>query len=849
MPSEAQARITINKLLEAAGWRFLPDEQGRRENIVCEHRVTKHVFAPSMELGKDFENAPGGFVDYVLLNTNDRPVAVVEAKREGVDPLSAKEQARAYALGLGVSHIFLSNGLVHFYWNLKQGNPVRVSRFLPLEELGEAAKWAPDAARLADLIVDENFIAVSQDSAWLNYNATDRAAMMVNKKIRLLRDYQIAAAHKLQEAVRKGDWRFLFEMATGTGKTLLSAAIAKLFLRTENAQRVLFLVDRLELETQACKHFINYLASDGIETVIYKKKRQDWRGAQVVVTTIQSLATKNRFLHEFAPTDFQLIISDEAHRTINGNNRVIFEYFVGAKLGLTATPKDYLKNLSGEQRADQREMERRVLLDTYKTFGCEDGTPTFRFSLLDAVSHAPPYLVNPITLDARTDITTQMLSDQGYAVTKPADEDGDETEIVFTKRQYEKTFFSDETNLSFVKCFLDNAVRDPLTNEIGKTIFFAVSRKHATKLVTLLNEEATLRWPASYGQGSSFAVQVTSDIPGAQQMTIDFANNNLNGKSKWRADEFRDYDTSRTRVCVTVGMMTTGYDCEDILNVVLARPIFSPTDFIQIKGRGTRLYTFEHKNKDSEKSARKEGFKLFDFFANCEYFERDFDYDAELDLPPVGDGIGDGEGGNVVREGHVNTSPDPIATVDAQAIGLQGMRIDREMYRRNFQDQAEQAQRAMAPLRDALAAEDWNAVEQLVRAELFDKPESTLDLERLRDLYRTDREPSLREILQVVFGRSPAIATREDLAHDEFERFLSTESIDATKAREIEQIFRAYVLDQDIRECIDSGRLATLRSRDAGVFECVRSAGKDDMEKLVSFIKREVPLARFDGAA
>jgi type I restriction enzyme R subunit len=81
MPSEAQARITINKLLEAAGWRFLPDANGRRENVVCEHRVSKKVFAPNLDLGPDFEHVPGGFVDYVLLNTDGRPVAVVEARR------------------------------------------------------------------------------------------------------------------------------------------------------------------------------------------------------------------------------------------------------------------------------------------------------------------------------------------------------------------------------------------------------------------------------------------------------------------------------------------------------------------------------------------------------------------------------------------------------------------------------------------------------------------------------------------------------------------------------------------------------------------------------------------------
>ena len=144
MPSEAQARITINRLIEEAGWRFLPDAQGRKENVICEHRVSGRAYAPSADLGRDFERAPGGFVDYVLLNTDGRAVAVVEAKREGIDPLTAKEQARAYAEKLGVSHIFLSNGLVHYYWNLRQGNPVKVSRILPLEQLGKAAEWRPD---------------------------------------------------------------------------------------------------------------------------------------------------------------------------------------------------------------------------------------------------------------------------------------------------------------------------------------------------------------------------------------------------------------------------------------------------------------------------------------------------------------------------------------------------------------------------------------------------------------------------------------------------------------------------------------------------------------------------------
>ena len=126
------------------------------------------------------------------------------------------------------------------------------------------------------------------------------------------------------------------------------------------------------------------------------------------------------------------------------------------------------------------------MLDTYRTFGSDDGKPTFRYTLLDAVQHVPPYLCNPVTLDGRTEITTQILSDEGYAVKVAADEDGQETELTFNKRDYERKFFSDETNLSFVRCFLDHAKRDPITGEVGKTICFAVSRKHATKLLTPL---------------------------------------------------------------------------------------------------------------------------------------------------------------------------------------------------------------------------------------------------------------------------------------------------------------------------------------------------------------------------
>ena len=242
-------------------------------------------------------------------------------------------------------------------------------------------------------------------------------------------------------------------------------------------------------------------------------------------------------------------------------------------------------------------------------------------------------MINPTVVDARTDVTTQLLSEQGFVVSF-TDTEGEDHEETYKQREFEKQFFSDATNALFCKTFLENALRDPVSGEIGKSIIFAVSQNHAARLTNTLNEMAHRMFPGKYQ--SDFAVQVTSLVPDAQQFTINFANNNLLGTANF----LPQYRTSKARVCVTVGMMTTGYDCPDILNLGLFRPIFSPTDFIQIKGRGTRKHDFrdlllDDSLKDRIAHPEKTAFKLFDFFGNCEYFETQFNYDEVLELPAL----------------------------------------------------------------------------------------------------------------------------------------------------------------------------------------------------------------------
>jgi type I restriction enzyme, R subunit len=361
--------------------------------------------------------------------------------------------------------------------------------------------------------------------------------------LRFLRAYQKNAIIAIQQSVEKGHDRFLLEMATGTGKTLTAGAIIKLFLRTGNVRRVLFLVDRLELEDQALKAFRKALTND-YKSIIYKENRSDWRHAEIVVTTVQSLLFNNKYQNLFSPTDFDLVISDEARRSIGGNARAVFDYFVGYKLGLMATPRDYLKRFNRETSSgkDPREYERRLLLDTYRTFGCDDGTPTYRYSLLDGVKDG--FLINPTVLDVRSEVTTQLLSDQGFVV-QFKDESGEDQEVAYRLSEFEKRFFSSATNQLFCKTFLENALRDPISGEIGKSIVFAVSQHHAAKLAQILNEIADLMFPGKYQ--SDFAVQVASQVDGAQQHAINFTNNNLLGSANF----IPTYKTSQARVCVT----------------------------------------------------------------------------------------------------------------------------------------------------------------------------------------------------------------------------------------------------------------------------------------------------------
>ncbi|GAB4287393.1 MAG: hypothetical protein Kow0068_13180 [Marinilabiliales bacterium] len=840
---EAKARIKINRLLEEAGWRFFDTKQ-KKANVLLENNV-KITVKELNEFGENFEHTTNGFVDFLLLDENGFPLVVLEAKSEDKNPLFGKEQARRYAQSQHCRFIILSNGNIHYFWDLERGNPVLITKFPSPEALKGYTNFKPDKKRLVEEIVEEDYIAITQKPDYYNdpsyINEETRQKFIIENKLRFLRKYQLLAIKAIQNAVNGGNDRFLFEMATGTGKTLVSAAVIKLFLRTGNARRVLFLVDRLELEDQAHKAFRNYLKNN-YTTVIYKENRDDWRKAEIVVSTIQTFLSKNRYKRSFSPDDFDLVISDEAHRSIGGNSRAVFEYFIGYKLGLTATPKNYLKNIDisvlGEN--DPRQLERRMLLDTYKTFGCENGEPTFRYSLIDGVKDG--FLVNPVVVDARTEITTQLLSDEGYAVII-RDEDGKEKEETFVHRDFEKRFFSENTNRAFCKAFLENALKDPISEEIGKTIIFCVSQNHAAKITQILNEFANKMYPGKYQ--SDFAIQITSSVSNAQQFTINFTNNNLSGYGNFNPE----YRTSKTRVCVTVGMMTTGYDCPDILNLCLMRPIFSPTEFVQIKGRGTRIHDFSNEITDirwKQEVGKKEKdkFKIFDFFANFEYFEEKFNYDEVLKIPVRNNkDYQITESAQVFNDQNENanyhsTRVDNITTLDNKVIGADGMKIDR-MYFEKFEKKV-----IDHPVIKEKAEEGkWEELLDYMEQHILNKPSEFFTLEKLRKSINIDRRITLREIIEKILGIIPYFKTKNELLEEEFDKFDSRYLPKEDYFEYAKTVFKAYIVDNEFRQIVDSGNFAMLNISPYG--EAYKKLPSELRKAIPEYIKDNVPLNKF----
>jgi len=707
---EAFSRILIDKALEFSGWDLLNPQQIQFEL-----------------------HTPNGRADYLLKDSLGRVLCVLEAKREDLDPYDAKEQARGYAENLKAPFIILSNGREHWFWNYEradQRDAYRIERLPSREDL--------ERVRLKNLQPPrplESEIIAPEYLRHLKHDLT-------------LRRYQIRAMDEIARLFdAKGLRKFLLEMATGTGKTLLCAALIRRFLMSRNAERVLFIVDRIELAKQTIEDFAVVLPE--FKPVIYKTARRtgELLGAAVVVATIQSLMTDRRYREEFTPFYFDLVINDEAHRSIYGDAREVVQFFQATRIGLTATPKAYLKNVNIEQLAEDnpQALEARQLRDTYHYFGCKPGFPTFRYDIVDAVKDPEgPFLCLPKIFDLRSDITTKALAESGWAVFV------NEQEENFKIQDLERKIFTPARNRLMCEAFLKEAQKDP-AGAIGKSIVFAVNQTHATNLTKIFNELQP-----------GIALTITSRISDASLL----------------AKEFRDGKRAE-RIAVSVDMLSTGYNCRDLLNIGLLRPVFSPTEYIQIKGRGTRRFTFTIGHTAYEKSC----FFLLDFCAVAEYFEEQYDYSMPLKVPrekkePKTYETGGGKAGAVRerQEGEAEPKPprlprtiptwegiDTFVSQEVRIVGPNGEKVDVMTFRGGYERDIKEFVEKTPALKAAVEAEDDDVIETIVNERFYHRPEMFYSPDKLIVSYGVPA--TTPAFVYHAVGRKP-LPTRDEIVTD-----------------------------------------------------------------------------------
>jgi type I restriction enzyme R subunit len=286
-------------------------------------------------------------------------------------------------------------------------------------------------------------------------------------------------------------------------------------------------------------------------------------------------------------------------------------------------------------------------------------------------------------------------------------------------------------------------------------------------------------------------------------------------------------------------MMTTGYDCQDILNLCLMRPIFSPADFVQIKGRGTRKYSFNYTDSNNKShNAEKYRYKLFDFFANCEYFEEKFNYDEVLKLPVITGDSENGGGGQGIKNFTLNI-PDNINTIRETPIDLNGMKIDRQLFQ-----QAKQTIAADNDIKTAVENEQWDKAIQTLCDKYENKPNLYLTLDKIKTSENLDRRITWREVLERIFGLIDRFPSKDEKLDAEIEKFIISHQPDSHYINHIRNFMKAYILDENFRKIINTKEYAELNTYAGFNISEFKALGVY-RDKIPDYIKNHIPLNQF----
>lgn len=425
--NEAQTRTeVIDSQLGRAGW-----SQSRRS-------LVEEFLIEAAEPAGDY----GGeqFADYVLLGSDGRPIAVVEAKRSSRDEIAGKRQAADYADAIKAKFgsdpfIFLTNGKEIQFWDRERYAPRKISGFYTRDDLERLRHQRQFAEPLNSVSINANIAG---------------------------RDYQNEAIRRVTEGVDAAKRKFLLVMATGTGKTRTTIALIDTLLRSRRVQRVLFLADRRELVRQAMSEFKSHLPNESLARI----ESGETSGARIQFSTYPSMT---QVYSRLSVGYYDLIIADESHRSIYQRYKAIFDHFDAIQLGLTATPTDYIDH------------------NTFELFDCGDGAPSYYYSYEQAI--ADQNLVNYRVLDAQT--TFQLQGIQGDVLPEPLkqmahDQGVGLDELNFDGSDIEKGIINQGTNDAMVREFMEKSRKD-VRGLPQKSIIFAVSHAHAKRLYDSFN--------------------------------------------------------------------------------------------------------------------------------------------------------------------------------------------------------------------------------------------------------------------------------------------------------------------------------------------------------------------------
>ena len=536
--TEYQTRkLYIDAMLEDAGW-----TEGKN-------------WLNEVELAGMPNKSNVGFADYVLYGDNGKALAVIEAKRTCVDVAVGRQQAKLYADLLEKKYgrrpvIFLTNG---FETRIQDNQyPERkVAAIYSKRDLEKLFNLQTMRTSLKNIVVNKNIAG---------------------------RWYQEAAVKAVcQSFDEKNRRKALLVMATGSGKTRTVMALCDVLLKHGWVKNILFLADRTSLVTQAKRSFTNLMPDLTLTNLCDGKQNAN---ARCVFSTYQTMMgciddIKDDEGKLFTCGHFDLLICDEAHRSIYNKYRDIFNYFDAPLVGLTATPKDDIDK------------------NTYEVFELESGVPTYGYELAEAVKDG--YLVDFLSVE-----TELKFIEQGIAYDELSDEEKDEYEKTFITETGEipekiapsalnNWVFNEDTIRKVLNILMQDGLKIDYGENLGKTIIFAKNHDHAEKILEIFNKE--------YPHLKDYAKVIDNKIKYAQSAI----------------DEFSD-PKKLPQIAISVDMLDTGIDIPEILNLVFFKKVMSKAKFWQMIGRGTRLCPGLLDGEDKEK------FYIFDFCGNFEFF-------------------------------------------------------------------------------------------------------------------------------------------------------------------------------------------------------------------------------------